>query len=302
MLKAPMAGLHDLVYALRDGKLISIRQVGRGLQPDCLCPACGSPLIAKKGLIRQHHFAHKNGNSCESAAETALHLLAKQVICSPGTRLALPPYKIVGRRRRGSKSQAISETVPGVGGAIIQVAEGQEEFRFEGFTADALISVQSGSGPTRKELIVEIAVTNPCSKAKIRRIAAVGISAIEIDLREFPHYEGMSFETVLQVFLDPQRVKWLFHPKQADARKSLARKLRAQRLPFDVLRTSPSALPEFQCQTKGGAGSSVQMRALDAYLERRMALYGPPTAEQYREWVKQFESRRKPWWRRGLGK
>lgn len=297
-----MAGLHDLVYALRDGKLVSIRQVGRGLQPDCRCPACGSPLIARKGAIRQHHFAHKSGNSCETAAETALHLLAKQVICASGTRLALPPYKIVGRRRRGSKSQAISETVPGVGGAIIQVAEGQEERRFEGFTADALISVLSGSGHTRKELIVEIAVTNPCSKAKIRRIAAVDTPAIEIDLREFPHYEDMSPETVGQMFLEPGRVKWLFHPGQAEARKRLASRLRAQRLPFDVLRASPSALPEFQFQTKGGAGSSVQMRALDAYLERRMALYGQPTAERYREWVRQFESRRKPWWRRGLDK
>lgn len=297
-----MAGLHDLVYALRNGRLISIRQVGRGLQPDCLCPACGSPLIAKKGPIRQHHFAHKSGRACENAAETALHLLAKQVICTPGTQLALPPYTIEGRRRRGSKSQAISVTVPDVGGATIQVAAGQEECRFEGFTADALISVLSGSGRTRKELIVEIAVTNPSGKPKIRRISSAGVPAIEIDLSKFPHYEGMSVETVQQVFLEPQRVKWLFHPKQVDVRKILARKLRAQRTPFNVQQSSRSEPLKFRFQTKGGAGSSVRVRGLDAYLEERIARHGPPSAEQYRKWVDEFESRRKPWWWRGPNK
>lgn len=297
-----MAGIHDLVYALRDGILVSIRQVPSGLQPDCRCPACGSPLIAKKGPIRQHHFAHVSGNSCESAAETALHLLAKQVITTPGIRISLPIYKIVGRRRRGSKSQPISETVPGVGGATILVAEGREETRFDGFTADALISVQSESRSSRKELIVEVAVTNPCSKAKIRRIAGVGIPAIEIDLREFPYDESVSFETIQKILLEPSWVNWLFHPKQVEARKNLARKLRVQRTPFDVLQAPPSPLPTYHFQTRGHTGSSVRGRGLDAFLEQRIALYGPPSAEQYREWMEQFESRKKPWWQRRPGK
>lgn len=297
-----MAGIHDLVYALRDGKLVSIRQVQSGLQPDCRCPACGSSLVAKKGAIRQHHFAHVSGDSCESAAETALHLLAKQAITAPGVRLFLPPHNIFARLRKGSQTQQISETVPGVGGSTIQVVEGREEVRFDGFTADALISVQAESGPSREELIVEIAVTNPCSKAKIRRIASVGIPAIEIDLREFPYDEGVSFETIQKILLEPGWVKWLFHPKQVEARKNLARKLRLQRKPFDVLQAPPSPLSTFHFQTRGYMGSSVRGRGLDAFLEQRIARYGPPSSEQYREWVEQFESRKKPWWQRRPGK
>ena len=28
------------------------------------CPYCGAPLIARKGDVRQHHFAHKQDHHC----------------------------------------------------------------------------------------------------------------------------------------------------------------------------------------------------------------------------------------------
>ena len=288
-----MAGLYDLVYALRDGKLVSIRQVGSGKQLDCLCPACGSPLIAKKGRKRQHHFAHVNSSSCESAAESALHRLAKQLICTPGTKLALPPYTIVVHRSRRSKSQPISETVPDVGGATIQVAEGREESRFDGFTADAVISVHSASRESRKDLIVEIAVTHPCGKAKIRRIAAVGVPAIEIDLCEFPPDEEMSAETVRKLFLESERMKWIFHPKQLEARRSLARKLRLQRIPFDVLRASAPAVTETHLQTRGGFNRHACGSGWDHFYEDYVARYGAPSLEDFRKLQDRFFGRSK---------
>ncbi len=45
-----------------DNKLVAIEDVGSG-KTDLICPYCGKALIAKKGRIKEHHFAH-NGETC----------------------------------------------------------------------------------------------------------------------------------------------------------------------------------------------------------------------------------------------
>ncbi len=47
----------------RNGSLLTIEEVSSG-KTDLLCPFCLSPLIAKKGKIKQHHFAHLGGQTC----------------------------------------------------------------------------------------------------------------------------------------------------------------------------------------------------------------------------------------------
>lgn len=71
-----------LTYALNNEKqLVHIDSVANGNKCKCVCPHCGKPLQARNhGKSREHHFAHMKGCACESAFETALHMLAKQII------------------------------------------------------------------------------------------------------------------------------------------------------------------------------------------------------------------------------
>jgi hypothetical protein len=71
-----------LTYGLKDGALIRVSKVANGLSCNCLCPKCDSPLVAKNSPENKKiaHFAHVSGDECEGACETALHLLAKQVL------------------------------------------------------------------------------------------------------------------------------------------------------------------------------------------------------------------------------
>lgn len=80
-----------LTYALdENGDLVHVDDVTKGLACKCCCPHCGAPLYAKnRGLIREHHFAHAQGRECEGAYETALHLLAKEVLLDVG-QIMLP--------------------------------------------------------------------------------------------------------------------------------------------------------------------------------------------------------------------
>ena len=75
-----------LTYAIDiNNQLVHIDSVKLGGACQCRCPHCQAPLDAKNGgQIREHHFAHAHGHYCEGAYETALHLLAKQIILELG--------------------------------------------------------------------------------------------------------------------------------------------------------------------------------------------------------------------------
>ncbi|MDE2759370.1 MAG: competence protein CoiA family protein [Paracoccaceae bacterium] len=64
----------------KDGRCIGINEVERGLRCGCICKACGHPLIARQGKIRDWHFAHADRSDCKGMGETHLHLAAKQIL------------------------------------------------------------------------------------------------------------------------------------------------------------------------------------------------------------------------------
>lgn len=92
-----------LIYALdAHGKMVSVDNVPNGLACNCRCPQCYEPLIAKNGgEIKVHHFAHVGGNECKGAYETALHILAKEIIATE-KRIMLPKYLLYnGKKFKG---------------------------------------------------------------------------------------------------------------------------------------------------------------------------------------------------------
>ncbi len=65
-------------YGERDGDLLHISEVERGLKCNCVCPVCKSPLVARKGPKVKQHFGHYPGANC--SAETVLHQLGKRLL------------------------------------------------------------------------------------------------------------------------------------------------------------------------------------------------------------------------------
>lgn len=65
----------------KDGRTVFIDDVPNGKDCGCVCKECGGELIAKNnGERKAHHFAHKSGNDSIKCSQTALHLLAKEII------------------------------------------------------------------------------------------------------------------------------------------------------------------------------------------------------------------------------
>jgi hypothetical protein len=67
-------------YAEKEGRLVHISTVERGLKCGAVCPVCKTAVVARKGEQVRHHFSHYPGANC--SAETALHLIARRLIQS----------------------------------------------------------------------------------------------------------------------------------------------------------------------------------------------------------------------------
>lgn len=95
-------------FALRDGEIIMIEDVPpseRGLQCNCVCPACKGPFEARLGNIRVHHFAH-NGEGCdeEIAFVNGLYILVQEYV--KNSRIILPELIVYWGHKRTEYTSA----------------------------------------------------------------------------------------------------------------------------------------------------------------------------------------------------
>ena len=72
------------------GKIITIKDAQNGLKCNCICSDCKALFEAIQGTKNEWHFRHHNKDTnCKGGQETALHLLAKEIICR-NTEMIVP--------------------------------------------------------------------------------------------------------------------------------------------------------------------------------------------------------------------
>lgn len=200
-----MEKIHNrLTYALMDGMVISIEQVERGAKCGCICPSCGEPLVAKKGEKVMHHFAHQSGYECEYAYETALHLLAKEIL-NETKKFRIP--KVMLHFESYKQPELISDAIE------IEVESVDLEQRYDNVVPDVVIESKG------HKLFVEIYVTHVVDSEKLKKIKKMGISTIEIDLSECDRL--ISKNELTDILLSDRTEKhWLFNTKEDRWRKN----------------------------------------------------------------------------------
>ncbi len=133
-------------------KLLHINEVEKGLACKCKCPECGDDLIARKGDKNQYHFAHSSGIDCESAPETAMHILAKEIL-NENTEIYLSNQD------------------------TFEYEKCKLEKQYGSFRPDAIISNE------KESIFVEIVVTNDLSKEKEKAFIKSDNRTLVIDLK-----------------------------------------------------------------------------------------------------------------------
>ena len=139
--------------------MVDIKDVERGLACQCTCFECGETVIARKGEIKEHHFAHaSNKESCTINPESVLHKYAKEVILeSMGLMLPALP---------NSDNEAAWWTFEKV----------LPEFSL-GLIRPDLVGYFDV-----EPILIEIAVTHFIDAEKLKRIEVFKLKCIEIDL------------------------------------------------------------------------------------------------------------------------
>ncbi len=205
-LNRPRAQRLRIPFGERDGRLFGPSDVPRGLASGCRCPGCGSPLEAKQGSKRRHHFAHV-GVIEQVCRESVLHRYAKQVLAD-ATTLALPAWVGTpampnppsasdweGRLVIGEAVHLPAKTVP--------VASGRQEVSFGNVRADVVLD--DGEG----QLLVEVRVTHKVDEIKEERVRGLGLRMLEVDLSGAA---GVETAGLADWVLHQAPRHWVWHP------------------------------------------------------------------------------------------
>ncbi|MFN3496499.1 MAG: competence protein CoiA family protein, partial [Hydrogenophaga sp.] len=76
------------------GDLRFIGEVERGAECGCLCPECGSPLVARQGMANDWHFAHEAAQERPECGAAALRLFRRFVIEQVQQQMVAPDFML----------------------------------------------------------------------------------------------------------------------------------------------------------------------------------------------------------------
>ncbi|UCU95215.1 hypothetical protein [Hydrogenophaga taeniospiralis] len=161
------------VFGLNEfNQLVHVSEVTRGLACRCRCVQCREPIMARRGPVRGHHFAHaSNLEACDSNHETLLHWYAKRLIVEAGV-LVTPMTPEVADFLGLAESS----------GARMLRAMGtvQEEVHLGDIRPDLLVVTDDGI-----QVAIEVAFSSFCDATKAAAFEFKGLPALEIDLSGF---------------------------------------------------------------------------------------------------------------------
>lgn len=171
---------HILKNGIRNGNQYHISEVESGLKCDCVCPACGEQLIAKKGEnIKPHnHFAHKSKIQCEYAYETSIHFDGKRIleknrkVCLPFREPVFNTSNLNDFYNKTLNTKRLGTIIP----KTYQIDNVVIEKKLHDIVPDLKCTIKG------KPIIIEIAVTSKIKVEKQERIENIGIPVIEVDL------------------------------------------------------------------------------------------------------------------------
>lgn len=196
----------ELPFGLRAGQLVHVSEVEAGRACNCVCPSCGHPLVARKGVRKMHHFAHASDSECAHGVETALHLAAKQLLeAERCIRIPAVTLDFEYSHKRPWLIQA--ET-------LVRFDELRLEHRLGSITPDILVYAQD------RPLMIEVVVTHAVDEFKLHKLKQLGISTLAITLTGFerePTWAALRHEVIEAT----HSKRWLYNARSETIRQQL---------------------------------------------------------------------------------
>ncbi|WP_458734980.1 competence protein CoiA family protein [Zobellella taiwanensis] len=164
-------------YGLKNGRLLSPSDVTNGKACGCICPGCQKPLVANHCRIKRDYFSHYQGAECAGGYESAVHLMAKQVI-EDNLKVFGPSFQ-----------KTLIQTLTATETMQRQVVKDPEWLLFESVelevSAEGLRPDIVGKLSDGTPVYIEVFVTHSVSDEKRERFADSNM--FELDLSHLPH-------------------------------------------------------------------------------------------------------------------
>lgn len=172
------------------------------------------------------------GLSAMQRSESVLHWALKEALASmpvlrvPGASGAVHLHDHLGRHHEESWH---------VDATTLRITNARLERRLGALVPDIVCSALDPSGAlTHDSLLIEVAVTNKVGIDKLRKIMEAGYACLELDASRLSVGGRISRQQLPQVLRSGGGMQWLHHPafraREADAKKTLESRLRAERL------------------------------------------------------------------------
>lgn len=196
------------------GRLVAARDLPKPAPGPFQCAACRSPLVLKQGEVRSWHFSHRPGTDCKSGFETALHLLAKQILLE--CRQLRAPALVCRDDSSLREDITVCEEQ-----TICWHAAGKAEKWVDGIRPDFVADYGD------QLLIIEVVVTNEPDPHKLAQLERIGMPALEINLSHVDReitVEALSHQIIDTVI----GKRWLFYPGWTEALSILETRLKEE--------------------------------------------------------------------------
>ena len=205
-----------------DGRLVDVFEVDNGKACNCKCLTCGGALVARQGQINVWHFAHLAATepiTCRWAAETALHIAAKEILAEE--KSIMTPAADITVSRKASSGEVVTQRII-VPAIRVDLGSVELERVISTIKPDVLATASDG----HSQLIIEITITNGLDAVKRKKLVQLGISAIEIDLKHYPR--NITRKELKSILCDQvAEKKWAYNKKHEEIRQSLEKEVAA---------------------------------------------------------------------------
>lgn len=193
--------------------MVSPSDVESGLACGCICPECRAPLIAKKGVKVVWHFAHE-GEACDNGLETAIHLMAKQILADE-RRVSLPAVEVVvsafdAYRQEKKLSRRIAPPT------IVEYRDVRLEVSRDNRRPDAV----GVGGSATQEHFIEVFVRHAVDDVKAAEFKSRDVVCFEICLKDIQGTLSVD-ELRRAVTESPDRIRWISYPGMAAVKREL---------------------------------------------------------------------------------
>lgn len=203
------------LYGQRNGMVMHIDDVSSGLACDCTCLGCGNQLVARKGEIYRHHFAH-HVQSETPCCESIVHKLSKDII-REHKKVRLPKF-VCSHVEKDVYGEEISEKY-------------EEASRTVSFSS---VELEKSNGSYRPDVVgkfeedeyiaIEIVMTNDVSEAKKKKIKALQHDVLRIYMSDYSAND--EYEKLKKAVLYDAPRDWVFNSKHAAASKEIKQKVK----------------------------------------------------------------------------